>query len=105
MKVPEEGIFVTEEAVVVVGGTAITLRPDLAESPAPAPGSLHNVTTAGTAPFNRPPRPGRPPQPDPVVPPAHKDPPPPKPVQHGDRRGAAAARGRHGDDVGSRGWP
>ncbi len=77
VKVPEEGIFVTGEAVVVVGGTAITLRPDLAESPAPAPGSLHNVTTAGTAPFNRPPRPGRPPQPDPVVPPAHKDPPPP----------------------------
>ena len=60
-----------------MGGTAITLRPDLAESPAPAPGSLHNVTTAGTAPFNRPPRPGRPPQPDPVVPPVHKDPPPP----------------------------
>ncbi|WP_432477901.1 FtsK/SpoIIIE domain-containing protein [Nocardioides sp. GXQ0305] len=77
VKVPEEGIFVTGDAVVVVGGSAITLRRDLAETPAPAPGSLHNVTTAGTAPFNRPPRPGRPPAADPVVPPAHKDPPPP----------------------------
>ncbi|QBR92885.1 FtsK/SpoIIIE domain-containing protein [Nocardioides euryhalodurans] len=77
VKVPEEGIFVTSEAVVVVGGTAVTLRPDLAESLAPAPGSLHNVTTAGTAPFNRPPRPGRPAEPDAVVPPVHKDPPPP----------------------------
>jgi len=75
--VPEEGIFVTDEAVVVVGGTAIMLRRDLAETLAPAPGSLHNVTTARTAPFNRPPRPGRPPEPDAVMPPVQKDPPPP----------------------------
>ncbi len=77
VKVPEEGVFVTDDAVVVVGGTSFALRRVMGETPAPAPGSLHNVTTAGTAPFNRPPRPGRPPQPDPVVPPAHKDPPPP----------------------------
>ena len=78
--------------VVVVGGTAVTLRRDLAESLAPAPGSLHNVTTAGTAPFNRPPRPGRPPRARRrSVPPVHKDPPAAQPVQHGDRRRAAAA--------------
>ncbi len=77
VRVPEEGIFVTGDAVVVVGGTSVLLRKDLAETLAPAPGSLHNVTTAGTAPFNRPPRPGRPPEPDPVVPPVQKDPPAP----------------------------
>jgi len=77
VRVPEEGVCVTDDAVIVVGGTTITLRRDLGETLAPAPGSLHNVTTAGTAPFNRPPRPGRPPEPEPVVPPVHKDPPPP----------------------------
>lgn len=75
--VPEEGTFVTGEAVLVVGGATISLRPDLGEKLAPVPGSLHNVTTAGTVPFNRPPRPGRPAPPEAVAPPFHKDPPPP----------------------------
>ena len=77
VKVGDEGVLVEDEAVLVVGGTAITLRDDLRESLAPAPGRLHNVTTAGTVPFNRPPRPGRPPEPEPVEPPVRKDPPPP----------------------------
>ena len=77
VEVPEEGVLVTDEAVVLAGGTAITLRRDLAETPAPPPGSLHNLTPAGTAPFNRPPRPGRPAAPEPVEPPVRKDPPPP----------------------------
>ena len=77
VEVGEEGVLVEDEAVVVAGGTAITLRRALAETPAPAPGSLHNLTTAGTAPFNRPPRPGRPPAPEPVQPPVHKEPPAP----------------------------
>lgn len=71
----EDGVLVTDQAVLVTGGAAVTVRKELRESPAPAPGSLHNVTTAGTAPFNRPPRPGRPPEPDPVSPPVRKDPP------------------------------
>ena len=77
VEVPEEGVLVTDEAVVLAGGTSITLRRDLAETPAPAPGSLHNLTPAGTAPFNRPPRPGRPPAPESIQPPVRKDPPPP----------------------------
>ena len=77
IEVPEEGVLVTDEAVVLAGGTSITLRRDLAETPAPAPGSLHNLTPAGTAPFNRPPRPGRPPAPESIQPPVRKDPPPP----------------------------
>jgi S-DNA-T family DNA segregation ATPase FtsK/SpoIIIE len=76
-KVGEAGVLVTGTAVVVAGGTAITLRKDSDEVLAPAPGSLHNLTQAGTAPFNRPPRPGRPAEPDPVRAPARKDPPPP----------------------------
>ena len=65
VEVDADGLLVEDEAVVVAGGTAITLRRELVETPAPAPGTLHNLTTAGTAPFNRPPRPGRPPAPEP----------------------------------------
>lgn len=76
-KVDEEGTLVTDECVVVAGGTVFTLRPDSNESLAPAPGSLHNVTPSGTAPFNRPPRPGRPGKPRAIDPPVRKDPAPP----------------------------
>ncbi|WP_152364030.1 FtsK/SpoIIIE domain-containing protein [Microlunatus speluncae] len=68
-----EGILVTEQAVVTAGGVTVLLRPRIVETPAPKPGSLHNLTPAGTAPYNRPPRPGRPEDPDPVQPPARKD--------------------------------
>ncbi len=73
----EEGTLVSEECVVVAGGTVFTVRPDSTESLAPAPGSLHNVTPGGTAPFNRPPRPGRPGAPRKIDPPVRKDPSPP----------------------------
>ncbi len=73
----EEGVLVTDEAVVLAGGVAITLRRTTAEPLAPAPGSLHNLTPAGTAPFNRPPRPGRPPAPEATTPPTKKDDPQP----------------------------
>ena len=76
-KVPEEGVLVTEEAVVVAGGAAVTIRRDLCETAAPTPGSLHNLTPAGTVPFNRPPRPGRPASAELIPLPAPKDPPPP----------------------------
>lgn len=69
----EEGVLVSEDAVVIVGGSALTVRRDLDEAAAPRPGSLHNLTPAATAPFNRPPRPGKQPEPDPVVPPTRKD--------------------------------
>jgi S-DNA-T family DNA segregation ATPase FtsK/SpoIIIE len=74
-KVPEEGLLVTEECVLVAGGSAITLTPGSRESLAPAPGTLHNLTPAGTAPFNRPPRPGRAAAPEAIRPPERKDPP------------------------------
>lgn len=71
-KVPEEGLLVEREVVLTVGGTSVTLRPKTKEPLAPQPGSLHNITPAGTVPFNRPPRPGRPPAPDEVIPPERK---------------------------------
>lgn len=72
-----DGVLLTDEAVVMVGGTTLTLRPDLHEVLAPAPGTLNNVTPAGTVPFNRPPRPGRLEAPEPVETPTRKDEPPP----------------------------
>ena len=74
-RVPAEGVLVTEECVLVAGGSAITIAPGSRESLAPAPGTLHNLTPAGTAPFNRPPRPGRAGAPESIRPPERKDPP------------------------------
>ncbi|MDQ0093802.1 FtsK/SpoIIIE domain-containing protein [Paeniglutamicibacter psychrophenolicus] len=74
--VDAEGVLLTAPATLLMGGTTVLLRPDLVESPAPEPGSLHNLTPAHTAPFNRPPRPGNPPEPDPLSPPVRKDVPP-----------------------------
>ncbi|MET3904804.1 FtsK/SpoIIIE domain-containing protein [Paenarthrobacter sp. 4246] len=74
--VGEDGVLVTQTATITAGGTVLLLRPALDETPAPAPGSLHNLTPAATAPFNRPPRPGRAPAGDPLVPPSRKDVPP-----------------------------
>ncbi|GAB3749855.1 FtsK/SpoIIIE domain-containing protein [Microlunatus parietis] len=68
-----DGVLVTEQAVITAGGVTILVRKQLVETPAPKPGSLHNLTPAGTAPFNRPPRPGRLGDPEPVQPPARKD--------------------------------
>ena len=72
-KVDEAGVLITSVRTVVVGGAALNIRPSLAEPIAPAPGSLTNLTPASTAPFNRPPRPGRPPSPEPIEPPAPKE--------------------------------
>jgi S-DNA-T family DNA segregation ATPase FtsK/SpoIIIE len=74
--VGEDGVLVTQTATITAGGTVLLVRPSLDEAPAPAPGSLHNLTPAATAPFNRPPRPGRAPAGDPLVPPNPKDVPP-----------------------------
>ncbi|MCC3273641.1 FHA domain-containing protein [Arthrobacter zhangbolii] len=74
--VGEEGILVEDTATVTAGGTVLLLRRSLDETPAPAPGSLHNLTPAATAPFNRPPRPGQAPAGDALVPPTRKDVPP-----------------------------
>ncbi|MGO2140097.1 MAG: FtsK/SpoIIIE domain-containing protein [Leucobacter sp.] len=75
-RVDEDGVLITSVRTVVVGGAALNIRPSLAEPIAPAPGSLHNLTPAATAPFNRPPRPGRPQAPEPIEPPAPKEVPP-----------------------------
>lgn len=74
LEVPEEGVLVTEDSTVVAGGSTFLLCQNPREVPAPAPGSLHNLTPAGTAPFNRPPRPGKPSEPEGLVPPEHKEP-------------------------------
>lgn len=75
-RVDGDGVLVTEAATIVVGGAVLNLFPTLEESQAPAPGSLRNLTAVATAPFNRPPRPGIPDRPEPLIPPSHKDIPP-----------------------------
>ncbi|WP_434995859.1 FtsK/SpoIIIE domain-containing protein [Arthrobacter sp. Ld5] len=75
-RVGDDGVLVPEMATVTAGGTVLLLRRSLDETPAPAPGSLHNLTPAATAPFNRPPRPGKAPAGDALVPPSPKDVPP-----------------------------
>ncbi|MFT4189575.1 MAG: FtsK/SpoIIIE domain-containing protein [Aeromicrobium sp.] len=75
--IDEEGVLITTPRTVLVGGSVLNIRPSLEEPVAPAPGSLRNLTLAATAPFNRPPRPGRPPAPESIDPPAPKEVPPP----------------------------
>jgi S-DNA-T family DNA segregation ATPase FtsK/SpoIIIE len=74
--VGEDGVLVTQTATITAGGTVLLVRRTLDETSAPAPGSLHNLTPAATAPFNRPPRPGQAPAGDPLVPPSPKEVPP-----------------------------
>ncbi|CAM5449020.1 FtsK/SpoIIIE domain-containing protein [Leifsonia shinshuensis] len=74
--VGSDGVLVTEAVTVIVGGAALSVRPELAEPTATAPGSLRNLTPAATAPFNRPPRLGQAEAADPVLPPAPKEVPP-----------------------------
>ena len=61
--------------LITAGGAVLLLRRSLDETPAPPPGSLHNLTPAATAPFNRPPRPGQTPAGEPLVPPSRNFPP------------------------------
>ena len=68
-----EGVLVTADALVVAGGSALHLTRDLGEHLAPRAGSLNNTSAAGTAPFNRPPRRGRLPEPTRTEPPTKKD--------------------------------
>jgi len=75
-RVGDEGQRLTEATTVLVGGSVLLVRPRLDEVPAPAPGSLHNLTPAATAPFNRPPRPGRVDDVEPVLPPTRREVPP-----------------------------
>ncbi|CEA06769.1 ESX-1 secretion system protein EccCa1 [Arthrobacter saudimassiliensis] len=72
----DDGVLITDTATITAGGTVLLVRRSLDEAPAPAPGSLHNLTPAATAPFNRPPRPGKAPAGEPLVPPSRKDVPP-----------------------------
>ncbi|PZR53731.1 cell division protein FtsK [Xylanimonas oleitrophica] len=74
--VDADGVLVTGPTTVLAGGSVLLVRPHLEETLAPAPGSLRNLTPAFTAPFNRPPRPGRPAQAGPVLPPTRKEVPP-----------------------------
>ncbi|MDY0891823.1 FtsK/SpoIIIE domain-containing protein [Frigoribacterium sp. CFBP9030] len=75
-RVDAEGLVITEATTAIVGGAVLLVRPALAEVTVPAPGSLHNLTPASTAPFNRPPRPGRADDGEPVQPPDRKEVPP-----------------------------
>ncbi|MGI3783212.1 MAG: FtsK/SpoIIIE domain-containing protein, partial [Janthinobacterium lividum] len=76
-KVDDEGASVEDGDVVVCGGAAITVWHGTDEALAPAPGTLHNLTPAATVPFNRPPRPGLPPEPSAFEPPTRRPEPPP----------------------------
>lgn len=67
-----EGRVIDQDATMRVGTSIVAVHKDLDEPRAPRPGSLHNITSAGTVPFNRPPRPGVPPSPEPVTPPEKK---------------------------------
>lgn len=68
-----QGIELTEAGTVVVGGAVLNIQPFRHDPAAPAAGSLQNLTPAATAPFNRPPRPGLPPEPESVEPPEPQD--------------------------------
>nr|WP_232531620.1 FtsK/SpoIIIE domain-containing protein [Microlunatus antarcticus] len=76
-KVDDEGVVVEDGDVIVCGGAAITVWHGADEALAPAPGTLHNLTQTATVPFNRPPRPGLPPEPTGFEPPTRKPEPPP----------------------------
>jgi len=69
----DEGVLVTGTTSVIVGGAVLLVRPSLQETTVPAAGALPNLTPAATAPYNRPPRPGRNSERETVVPPNKKD--------------------------------
>ena len=73
-RLTEGGLLVTAETAVVAGGASFMVRPDLGETLTAKPGTLHNLTASHTAPFNRPPRPGRPGDPESVTPAQRKNP-------------------------------
>ena len=63
--------------MIVCGGAAITVWRGADEALAPAPGRCTTSPTSATVPFNRPPRPGLPPEPTAFEPPTRKPEPPP----------------------------
>ncbi|WP_237234533.1 FtsK/SpoIIIE domain-containing protein [Rothia nasisuis] len=65
----DEPVTLTQPSEVQAGGVTLFFQPQLHEFSAPAPGALHNLTPARTAPFNRPPRPALPELPERVTPP------------------------------------
>ncbi|GGL80719.1 cell division protein FtsK [Curtobacterium citreum] len=72
-RIDDEGVLLTRTTSVIVGGAVLLVRPELPETTVPPAGSLPNLTPAATAPFNRPPRPGRVGDAETVVPPTRKD--------------------------------
>lgn len=72
--VPSDSTLADNGAIVAFGGTAVTLLRDPSEDLAPSPGSLHNLSDTGTAPFNRPPRPPIRKESDPIGLPTRKPP-------------------------------
>ena len=75
-RIDDEGVLLTGTTSVIVGGAVLLLRPGLPETTVPPAGSLPNLTPASTAPFNRPPRPGRLTDEETVAPPARREVPP-----------------------------
>lgn len=72
-KVGKEGITFNTPTTVQAGGVTLFFQPQIREYLAPKPGSLHNLTPARTAPFNRPPRQALPKLPEEVTPPKRKE--------------------------------
>ena len=71
--VNHDGVELTDAATVMVGGAVLNVQPRRHDSAAPAAGALQNLTGAATAPFNRPPRAGLPPEADSVDVPEPQD--------------------------------
>lgn len=60
----EEPLDACDGSVIIAGDNTLTVSSGFQEPLAPRPGSLPNVTPVGTVPFNRPPRPGKHPDPE-----------------------------------------
>ena len=73
VSIDADGVLVEAPTHVITGGAVLTLRPRLREAAAPAPGEMHRLTQAGTAPFNRPPKLGQTPRAEPIVPPVPQE--------------------------------
>ncbi len=70
---PQEPVEARGGSVIVAGDSTLTVSSGFDEILAPRPGSLPNVSPLGTVPFNRPPRPGRHPDPEQLTVPQRKE--------------------------------
>lgn len=65
-KLIRESTTITKPTNIQAGGVVLHFHPNITEHPTPRPGTLNNVTPAGTVPYNRPPRQALPALPEPI---------------------------------------